>query len=1278
MPGPFTGAGKARLVQPGDPVASQIIDQPLAVILRRIAALEALVQSEAASVPQALIIYNVPIDDTVDLNDVVYYNPATGNYSEAIATVTLINNTFNANPSALGVGIAVAVNGSSANIQVGGIGAWLNSSQAQGMMQSGETFQAGAPYYLSATQPGKLTRFPPLMRVQILLTTGSNFIVSPLPSIPEAIENIYTVQMGMRPVGAIRAIPPDYTKNIVVGFDALEYTGNLSGWQSTSQNPNSVLQNFGYMAADANITALPVSPPIYVEIDVNTNGTVTAFTANTLANLVAVGGSIYNIQYLTNITSTNFASIQGYAVQDQTGQALGLLSFKLVTFDLTYPRRVIFKFPDSFQGWKMIYAPVSPIAIPIIGTGSSAGVIQSITIQEHSSGFTTAPAATIVDTGGGTGAVLMVNLDVYGGVMSVVVVNGGSGYSLASVVVFTSAVASVCIVGGGDGGTVALTVGGTGVINSAIVLTPGSNYGSPPSLVVADSGAGFGAILQPVIQNGQLISVNVLSGGSNYTQGSGTTPTATVVPSSFGYSTPPTLITNNSNPTVPAVVALNLAPKRIQNIRIVCSGIGYTANATLTLTDSGTGSPAPSAVVVGYTDANGSIYQIKVLNPGGYGTVPTLSPSVPSSGYGAQFIVTLASAISSATVSSAGSGYQGIPSFQIGAALSQINITNPGGGYQPGIAPSVTISAPDDTVNGVQAVGTAVLGGTVARANVISAGSGYATPANVTINVNVATAIANISAGALIAPSVVVPGTGYTGFPTVVVTGGSGTGGILTATLSGGAVTGFTIVEAGSGYTSPPTITIAPPPQPAFPSFTPIIQGGALISVEITNPGNNFVVPLALTVYDTSVSPGSGAIVNCNIEGSGTVVGVTLTTAGNGYVNPPLIILSGPVDSADNPIQGGWCAQAASVLSAGPAEAIAILTGEGGSRMPQSVALTQGNNLQVFDFHDDLDTPGSPFPDPQSSSVFYYNIKADPLMTLRYPPNPIEKVQAVANGVELFTLPYNTATGGYADPDTDIGISTETPFWTTFDLDGSPWDRNWQQYVQQFGVSGNDAIIQNSGPVGMQAAWWRFWENVFVYSTSRSKGWLHINKASQFYQTNKITSLGCLSPLRLIDVQSGVESTNDGTPQVGQLLLTIDGIDNFVGGTGTQIDMTVAGNAQAIYTNNTGTAVLVTSVVMLVVFQSSSPGAASTANNTAQITIGTAAGSYRDYVGATSATVANTWLSAINQFKEFVPDPQIGAPVLQPGLSLFVNIVQPVGAPITAQLTACKVKGLVI
>ena len=51
-------------------------------------------------------------------------------------------------------------------------------------------------------------------------------------------------------------------------------------------------------------------------------------------------------------------------------------------------------------------------------------------------------------------------------------------------------------------------------------------------------------------------------------------------------------------------------------------------------------------------------------------------------------------------------------------------------------------------------------------------------------------------------------GSGYTGIPDVVISGGGGTGATATAIVNSGAVSNFVITNKGKGYTSTPTITI--------------------------------------------------------------------------------------------------------------------------------------------------------------------------------------------------------------------------------------------------------------------------------------------------------------------------------------------------------------------------------------------------------------------------------------------------------------------------------------
>lgn len=71
-----------------------------------------------------------------------------------------------------------------------------------------------------------------------------------------------------------------------------------------------------------------------------------------------------------------------------------------------------------------------------------------------------------------------------------------------------------------------------------------------------------------------------------------------------------------------------------------------------------------------------------------------------------------------------------------------------------------------------------------------------------------AQATAQLTADAVSAMTIVLPGSNYISEPTVVFTGGGGTGAAATAILLNGVVTGFTITAGGTGYTEAPTVAI--------------------------------------------------------------------------------------------------------------------------------------------------------------------------------------------------------------------------------------------------------------------------------------------------------------------------------------------------------------------------------------------------------------------------------------------------------------------------------------
>ncbi len=1254
----FDDLTKIRHVQPQDPLAAELTSQPTRALERRLQSLSGSSSAAASSVTQ-IIIPGVPIytssanpDQSVVVNDTVYYNAGTGLYQKAQATVTVIGGVFTANPTALGFGVVVAVNGAQADVMVGGFGAWKDASQQAAMLEAGEAFLPGVPLFLSASQPGKLTRFPPALRVQVLLVTAQHFVLLPSFSTPESIESLYRVPIGMRPVGALRAIGPQFTQNVIVGFDALElYDVGNSLWRLTKDGAVANHQNFGYLVADATVSAPPPAP-IYIRLEVSaTSGNLLIYSANSLAELYSTSGTKFNVVTAAALNG-NAATLRSYSVLDSAGNNWGTLTFKFTDPDTTLARHVVFQFPDAFQGWKMTSAPVTPQAKAVV----AAGVITQVQMLESSIGYQTPPTVSFTD-GSGSGATAVAVLNEFGSVVSVIVTAGGAGYSSTPAVVFSEVISSLTVLNGGSGATGTATVSG-GALTTLNLTAGGSGYVNAPDVLVVDAaGLGSGAVVTATVSNGAVSALNLVSGGAGYVtpllwirpagnrahartnpgsftpvMSGGTVASVTINNGGGNYPVGATARFVGGNPAVAATVTVTVVAGVITAVT-PAGGSGYASPPTLVIDlkdpqllfqggspiTAATGAPVFGATGIDHVDVScpggdydpgttltlsggggtgavllpvivgGQILAVTVVNPGtGYTSAPTVNFVGAVNGANAILTPVLGTAITAATLSTPGSGYTSLPVAAITTPVKNITLQNGGSGYT--LAPAVTLSAPEDP-NGVPATAVAVLGGMVTAVQITNGGSGYTSPATMT----------------------------------AVASGGGGTGATFALCVQGGVVIDIIILTPGSGYSSAPTLTIGP-----------------------------------------GAGAGSGAAATLTVSSSDSVAAVSLTCQGTGYINPPVVTLA--------PSATGVMATALAKLLGGTAQVRAVMSGSGGLRMAQAGILTQGNNLQITTYHQDLDDGAVAFPAPLAA-VFYYNIKADPGLAARYPAVPVDKASFTLNGSELLTSAYSEGLRLLSDLDADIGLARKTVFWPTFDVNGSPWDQTYQSYILDLGTGGRDPIIPSTGPVNYPDGWWRLWEKLFKYEPYRNRGWLSLNRASRFFQSGKVVSLAVLAPLRLVDLATGVDFSEDGTPQSGQLLLTLNNQVNVLGGSLAQIDLTQLNTLVAIYQNNTGSNVVISSVLLTVIYQNNQAGLTPTVANCAQITIGTQAGGYSNVIGSSPADVASTRLYAVNQVKELFPDADNAYVMLAPNDQLYLQVVNPAGAPIASQIVVARIKG---
>jgi hypothetical protein len=429
------------------------------------------------------------------------------------------------------------------------------------------------------------------------------------------------------------------------GVAILAATGEVAGIQITSAG-------YGYVPSDT-ITALLSGGTV------TTAGSVQTFTGNTSNFTVSRveipdGGSGYS-QNAALVFNGGFPSSIAYGV--------ALVRGSIDTVTVTNP------------GSGYTSAPTVSF-IDAYGSGAEADAdfsaeVMGLQILSAGSGYSSAPQVTIQNAPPG-GVTATANVGLTSVVSAITVTSAGKGYDPATTSVRLTPVA------GGDGAvTGAISVSAGGVIQSINVSTPGADYVTPPQVIINDaSGNGSGAIATAVIDSNstsptyrQVISITVNNGGTGYNP-----ETTTIALKSAG-----------SGAT--AIANLN-STGGVSSITVTNSGTGYQ-----------TGSGAPIVRLVPYgqtatgtaTIASNSVTGISVTDGGsGYATAPTVTIT-GGGGTGATASATVvAGIVTGIAITNQGSGYTG-----------PVSVTLTGGGGTGALASALVggVSTPTVAIN---------------------------------------------------------------------------------------------------------------------------------------------------------------------------------------------------------------------------------------------------------------------------------------------------------------------------------------------------------------------------------------------------------------------------------------------------------------------------------------------------------------------------------------------------------------------------------------------------
>jgi FtsP/CotA-like multicopper oxidase with cupredoxin domain len=181
--------------------------------------------------------------------------------------------------------------------------------------------------------------------------------------------------------------------------------------------------------------------------------------------------------------------------------------------------------------------------------------------------------------------------------------------------------------------------------------------------------------------------------------------------------------------------------------------------------------------------------------------------------------------------------------------------------------------------------------GTVTGITLTSGGSGYVSPPTVVISGGGgtgATAVATLAGTGIVAIQMTSGGSGYTSQPTVSFTGGGGSGAAAFASYQSSVVTGsLPTTSAGSGYTTPPSVTFNGDGTGA--AATSVLAPSGVASVSVT-AGGSYTTPPAVTFTGN----GSGATATA-LLGTGPVATgpATMSSGGSGYTSAPSVSFTG-------------------------------------------------------------------------------------------------------------------------------------------------------------------------------------------------------------------------------------------------------------------------------------------------------------------------------------------------------------------------------------------------
>jgi hypothetical protein len=482
-----------------------------------------------------------------------------------------------------------------------------------------------------------------------------------------------------------------------------------------------------------------------------------------LRNQTAQSGSIQTVNILNRGEYSQELSAYDIAFDTVTGAGTGYIA------DLNFRVKSLV-INSSGQKYKSFRANTTDYFRPaVVQPNISGGVIQSISVIDSGSGY---PSDSTITFNGSspTGVDCVLDPVFSGGRLTAVnVTSGGTEYTAQTNLLLTQdsfnlltesgsnlefdTLNDAIVINRGSDTIITGSLGTTGSINNVFVEYGGSGLKTAaevtPFIIKMVSGVGSGAVLKPVLENGKLIKVHILSSGTNYL----TTDTATITGSGTG-----------------AAITPIIDDGQVIDVQITSQGSGYQYGTYAYVYGAGSNAEVSLNIDTGISSVDildtGSGYtSVQTYNiTGGTGGVIRVIPA-PDGSIGSVYIVSGGSGYTEPTVT--------LPAGQIKLNvkrdLKSVAIVNPGTGY---INPKVFIQS-DSIDHPVIKIEIQNFDYSLADIKLVSQGSGYTSLPKIEV-------VDTSGYGSISGVEITSPGRNFFALPQLNISG-SGTGGKVVA-----------------------------------------------------------------------------------------------------------------------------------------------------------------------------------------------------------------------------------------------------------------------------------------------------------------------------------------------------------------------------------------------------------------------------------------------------------------------------------------------------------------